>query len=1088
MAGHPAKGKGESMKKKLVNRKAANSIGIGIMAFITAAAPVLSVAAEEGGSASAAPDKGVTVQSGDSGTEQGAEPSAATQAVKDAQAENTEIKENIENKNSEYQEENPGQEAVSDEKVVEKLEGSQQALGTLGEKTDALDDLNAKADEANADLKDALDHAEEGIDKEIEAIEGGTKAVEELEKVTTDQIVTDAKESADSVVEAQEKTYENAEAAQEAKDKALAEAAEIEAAKDVALEKQEQARIDLERAEGNLELLQKNTEAAAEKYSAAVLAVDNANEKLEVILGDLNISADDLVVNEETGELTVDEKMSAEVKKALQDAWDAMKQAEADKAKADKEYGSALINQKSAQNAYDAAQGELKTATDALAELTTAQEELEKAEEEENERAAEYSDLMDVKNEAEVVAPAKKAEAQKEYDEAKETLKGAQQELLAGTAKEQEAASKSAYETYKEAEKEANKVLVGDDKKKAEEAEKKAKDEYIARTDAQTETLIRYQLQEGGLVDDADDVIFSKWVSSREDNNYVLVSYPAKDENGNILKDENGDVVLMHEYYDYQESEGTVIVLKKEEASGERVYECGNGKTNAVPLTISNNENGEQEFYLGNYKLNDGYKVIGDADAGYRVENADGTSVKLEIEDKNYLVDGNVGNKIRLTAVTLAGKTVYFVDGKEAQVKLTAGFGKITVEGKEYSVTPGAEQGSSALTEMVFGPKFNDKGNAQTIDTSASSTGKELSELETSASAAKENKKEKEESLADADESLKKAEENWNAVKDTEETVKKNWDDAIGAKEQAQNKVDGVKAPWINGGIDSDGVEGYLNRFIAEKTPEVEGFLEELKRANDEVEAKDKRNDIAGTVDGQVQDAYQNVVEAIKELYNLKKATVQNKERWEELEEKCRDAVEEYTAAAEAKGLSDKKCEEIKEAAERAISAANGNFAYNTPPTGGDGGTTGGGTTGGGGTGGTTAPTTPTAPVVVVPEEAVPLAGAGMTNPVAVRRGAGTSAATADGTAAAGGTGIVSADKGEELAVLEDEETPLASPEEEKETGALVIEDEETPLAAPIEEQGRMSWWWLLLIAVLGVTGEEIYRRHRKKMQEEMDS
>ena len=96
--------------------------------------------------------------------------------------------------------------------------------------------------------------------------------------------------------------------------------------------------------------------------------------------------------------------------------------------------------------------------------------------------------------------------------------------------------------------------------------------------------------------------------------------------------------------------------------------------------------------------------------------------------------------------------------------------------------------------------------------------------------------------------------------------MKKNWDDAIGAKNQAQNKVDGVKAPWINDDIDSDGVEGYLNKFIAEKTPEVEGFLEELMRANDEVKAKDKRNDIDGAVDGQVQDAYQNVVEAIIHL------------------------------------------------------------------------------------------------------------------------------------------------------------------------------------------------------------------------------
>lgn len=1080
------------MKRKLVNRKVVNSISIGIMAFITAATPVMSVAAEEGDGAPTTQGNETTVQSGESGTEQNSKPSAATEAVKSAQTENAEIKEDIAYKNAEYKEQNPGQEAVSDDKVVEKLEGSQQALGTLGQETGALDDLNAKADEANADLKDALDHAEEGIDKEIEAIESGTKAVDELEKVTTDQIVTDVKESADSVVEAQKKTYENAEAAQEAKDKALAEAAEIEAAKDAALEKQEQARIDLERAEGNLELLQENTEAAAKKYSAAVEAVKEANDKLEDILGDLNISADDLVVDEETGKLLVDEKMSAEVKKALQDAWDALEQAEEDKAKADREYGSALEKQGGAQKAYDAAAGELKTATDALEELTAAQAELERAEITEADNKKAYDDLQAVKKEAEVVAPENKAEAQKNYDEAKETLKGAQQELLAGTVKEQETDSKNAYEAYKKAEKEANKVLIGDDKKKAEEAEKEAKDEYIARTDAQTETLIRYQLQKDGLVDDADDVIFSKWVSSREDNNYVLVSYPAKDENGNILKDENGDVILTHEYYDYRENEGTVTVLKKEEASGERVYECGNGKTNAVPLTISSDENGEQEFYLGNYKLNDSYKVIGDADAGYRVENADGTPVKLDIKDKNYLVNGYVGNKIRLTTVTLAGKTVYFVNGEEAQVKLTAGSGTIAVGGKEYHVTPGADSESSSLEEMVFGPKFNDKGNPQTIDTSASSTGKELSELKDSASAAKENKKEKEESLEEADKKLKDAEDAWDAIKDTEETVKKNWEDAKDAKEQAQGKVDEVKAPWMNDDVDSDGVEGYLKGFIEGKTPEVDGLLAKLREANGKVETTNKRNEIAGTVSNQVQDAYQNVVEAIKELYNLKRATVQNKERWKELEEKCRDAVDEYTAAAEAKGLSDKKCEEIKEAAERAINAANGNFAYNTPSTGGDGGTTGGGTTGGGGTGGTgggtTTPTNPTAPVVTVPEEAVPLAGAGTAAPAAVRRATGASTATADGTEAGGeaGTGAAGGDEkiGGELQTLEDEETPLASLEEEKETGAAVIEDEETPLAAPLEEQSKMSWWWLLLIALLGVTGEEMYRRHRKKMAE----
>ena len=139
-------------------------------------------------------------------------------------------------------------------------------------------------------------------------------------------------------------------------------------------------------------------------------------------------------------------------------------------------------------------------------------------------------------------------------------------------------------------------------------------------------------------------------------------------------------------------------ILKKEEASGERVYECGDGKTNAVSLTISNNENGEQEFYLGNYKLNDSYKVIGDADAGYRVENADGTSVKLEIEDQNYNIVG--GDAIKLTTVKLPGETVYFVNGKMASVEFgPAGLVIQKIDGKGVSLIAGNKQ--VTLDEMV---------------------------------------------------------------------------------------------------------------------------------------------------------------------------------------------------------------------------------------------------------------------------------------------------------------------------------------------------------------------------------------------------
>lgn len=81
------------------------------------------------------------------------------------------------------------------------------------------------------------------------------------------------------------------------------------------------------------------------------------------------------------------------------------------------------------------------------------------------------------------------------------------------------------------------------------------------------------------------------------------------------------------------------------------------------------------------------------------------------------------------------------------------------------------------------------------------------------------------------------------------------------------------------------------------------------------------------------------------------------------------------------------------------------------------------------------------------------------------------------------------------VVAIDDEATPLAGgiraaePEaaDEKEEAVVAIEDEDTPLAAALpsaEEKANMSWWWLLIIAILGATGYKMYKDHQKKKEE----
>ncbi len=82
--------------------------------------------------------------------------------------------------------------------------------------------------------------------------------------------------------------------------------------------------------------------------------------------------------------------------------------------------------------------------------------------------------------------------------------------------------------------------------------------------------------------------------------------------------------------------------------------------------------------------------------------------------------------------------------------------------------------------------------------------------------------------------------------------------------------------------------------------------------------------------------------------------------------------------------------------------------------------------------------------------------------------------------------------EGDQTVVIGDDATPKAAPQEEVTT----IGTQEAPLASSIEEvvstgQARQpvkkSFWWLIIIALLGATGEAMYEKHMAKKEEEQE-
>lgn len=68
-----------------------------------------------------------------------------------------------------------------------------------------------------------------------------------------------------------------------------------------------------------------------------------------------------------------------------------------------------------------------------------------------------------------------------------------------------------------------------------------------------------------------------------------------------------------------------------------------------------------------------------------------------------------------------------------------------------------------------------------------------------------------------------------------------------------------------------------------------------------------------------------------------------------------------------------------------------------------------------------------------------------------------------------------------------DDEVIVAAVNDE-EPAIVAIEDEETPLAAGIGADAKMSWWWLLIVALFGAAGYKMYKDHQKKKEEAQEA
>lgn len=1000
------------MKDNLVSKKVVSSIGIGIMAFVTAISPSLTVFAEDAGGEN---------------LNQDTDAKQTSEQKEEAKGQNTEVRKEIEKAKDAV-------EKAKEETKSEPLEEADKALGRLDGDIEKLDKANQNAAEKKEEWGEDLDAAANDekagwLDHLSEDAAAAKDAAEGLKDVINEESASAAEGKAEETEESQKVTYDSEEAAQEAKDKANETAKEVEELRDQAQEIYNAAEERLEIAERNRKVVDELWKKAEKRYQDAVDAVDAAKAELKSILERNGIDTGDRSLDE----LNPDD-FKGDVKTALEKAVKALEQAQGD---ADE----AAEKLKAAEDALQAAEKALKDAEEKKTSFEKMKSDLGAA-----------SDALDT-------AKTDYETAKEAADKAAAALKEAQQELLAGEAKQQQEDSKASHDAFKEAEAALKEAVRPSQIKAALKEEKEARDKENAAMNKWAETQIKYALQNSGMIDDADEVEFSEWVSTRKDNNCVMVTYKGKD----------GEIHC--EYYDYTENGENITVVKKGEPDKNNY-----GNMRDVQLNVKEDGTGGQEFWLGDQKIT-GDNVSKDG-AGYTLKIPQNGGKRKEVP---VWFNSNAGVEFKVVEVEWNGIKTYFVNGKETPVQFD-GVGLINkVDGKSVYQSDWIWRDSKfdSEVEIFFGPQFG--GNkGEDCNIALEETEKTLDELQTAADGAKKEKSSRDEELNIAGDRMTAAGEEYDE-----------YCADIKEKLEAEGKE-----------VTEGDVKTVLDGFVSELLGSIEDLIKGKNEAAAEKEEQENMSAAAKKALEKIKEVNDAVTSAIKKLADLSAQSDVDEDSYEEAQAMYDKAVQDCVDAAAAKGASENELNRIIDAAERARAAADAQFAYNTPdtnPGGGTGGGIGGDTNPDGGTGGGTNPDGGTGggtnPGGGTGGGANPGGGTGGgTNPGGGNAGRGAADGDADGDGAApvtvipaavplAGPGAADAGAADDVIALEDEEVPLAGPEDM--TGVKKVEDEDVPLANSVENQGRMSWWWLLIVALLGVTGEEIYRRHRKKVETE---